>query len=144
MVERKPRGHGPRGLTRNINAASNSFTEDEINALDTMLAIIRRGGDPKLVARAPTMQSLARKFARMKASIATKKAIAEKTAATMPEQCTCEDAFAERFEQNPTGHYVGCPLWGTAHPNKNLPRGLALPGAESFAPGHDDSGGFVQ
>lgn len=118
MPKKKPRGLGA-ATTRNVHAASNSFTEDEINALDTLLSIIRRGGDPKIVARSPAITTLTRKFARMKATIERNKSIAEKTAATKPEQCTCEDAYAECFDANPTGHYVTCALWGTTHPNRN-------------------------
>lgn len=30
--------------------------------------------------------------------------------------CTCEDRYATRHEDNPTGHYVGCARWGTPLP----------------------------
>lgn len=47
-----------------------------------------------------------------------------KTSSTSSNQCTCEDSYAERFDANPTGHYVSCPLWGTTHPNRNDVMGL--------------------
>lgn len=121
MVERKPRGLMPRV------SASQSFTEDEVNVLDAIVSTILRGGDAKILARSPAARSLMQKAQRMRASCQRQKALRDKTLVTSPDQCTCEDSYAERFDANPTGHYVGCPLWGTTHPNKN-----------------DDSGGFVQ
>lgn len=139
MVERKPRGVAPR-IT-----ASQSFNEDEIKVLDGIFSTLLRGGDPKILMRSPAAKNVMRKVQTMKASIERQKSITHTTRTTTPAQCTCEDAYAECFDANPTGHYVGCPLWGTTHPNKHMPRGLTLPGAERFIPGHDDdSGGFVQ
>lgn len=115
-MQRRPRGHGPRGYT-----ASNSFSEAEVNALDTLLSIMLRGGDPKIVARSTAVHTLAQKFSRMKVSIERSKHIQSQTEKATREgvECTCEDAMAERFDANPTGHYVSCPLWGTTHANKH-------------------------
>jgi hypothetical protein len=112
-MERKPRGLMPRV------AASQSFTEDEVNVLDAIVLTILRGGDAKILARSPAARSLMQKVQRMKASVERTKALRAKTLATTPEQCICEDSYAERFDANPTGHYVNCPLWGTTHPNRN-------------------------
>lgn len=34
-----------------------------------------------------------------------------------PADCTCKDRYATVYLQNPEGHYVDCPLWGTAAPH---------------------------
>lgn len=44
-------------------SAANSFSRAEIDALDTILAILRRGGDARVVARSDAARSAAAKFA---------------------------------------------------------------------------------
>lgn len=50
-------------------AASTSFTEAEVQGLDTLLSMLRRGGDASLVARSPAMQNVHRKVLSMKEAL---------------------------------------------------------------------------
>jgi hypothetical protein len=38
-----------------------------------------------------------------------------------PAECTCT-CINTSFGENPEGHDVGCPRWGTPLPNKHMPR----------------------
>lgn len=67
-------------------AASQSFTEDEVNVLDAVLAILRRGGDPKILARAPAFLGLQRKTTAMKARVEEVKRIRALPPAPPPPQ----------------------------------------------------------
>lgn len=67
----------------------------------------------KKYSKIPTKEELEQHYKR------NKELIEEKTKNTNADMCACEDAWAESFELNPTGHYVNCPCWGTNHPNKN-------------------------
>jgi hypothetical protein len=53
-------------------AASTSFTEEEILALDTILTTMLRGGDTRTLAAAP-IQQLSKKMPSMKAAVARQK-----------------------------------------------------------------------
>jgi hypothetical protein len=46
-------------------AASQSFTEEEVLALDSLLSIVRRGGDARLIARSPAMRKVQQKAVAM-------------------------------------------------------------------------------
>lgn len=50
-------------------AASTSFGVAEIEVLDALLACLRRGGDPKIIARSPELVNIARKVQTMKETI---------------------------------------------------------------------------
>jgi hypothetical protein len=54
---------------RNVRAASNTFTADEIVAFNELLRTVRRGGDPRVIMRADGILRLERKFAGMLAKI---------------------------------------------------------------------------
>jgi len=119
---RKPRGHS--------STASNSFNEAEIGALNSLLNVLTRGGDGKLILRSPPMASLHRKFRRMHHNLLVTKAIDDKTSKERAagSACTCQDQMAARFDFNPTGHYVSCSHWGTTLPNTaSFPLGSAEP-----------------
>lgn len=61
-------------MARNPHApgasASQSFREDEVEALHQLLAILRRGGDPSAIVRTDAGRRLAAKVQRMRESIA--------------------------------------------------------------------------
>ncbi len=56
-------------------SAGNTFKPDEIEAVLSALAIVRRGGDASIVARSAPMVSVQRKFLHMQQSL--RKQIAE-------------------------------------------------------------------
>lgn len=67
-MERKPRGVHTRIF------ASQSFTEEEVQVLDSIFAILRRGGDAKVIARSTSGQSVLKKVQAMKNSVARQQA----------------------------------------------------------------------
>lgn len=50
-------------------AASTSFGESEVEVLDKLLACLRRGGDPKIIMRAPELANISRKVETMKQTL---------------------------------------------------------------------------
>lgn len=53
----------------NQRRVSTSFSADEIGAIDTILNLVRKGGDARIVARSPAAVSVAKKVLRMKDSL---------------------------------------------------------------------------
>lgn len=53
----------------NKGRASTSFSEQEVQALDTIFGIVRKGGDARIVARQPPAVSAARKIQNMRQGI---------------------------------------------------------------------------
>lgn len=73
---RKPLPDGEaikRSLANMRVAASTSFTEEEIVGLETLFATIRRGGDPKLIARSAPMLNVQKKLQTMLATVERQK-----------------------------------------------------------------------
>ncbi len=55
--------------------ASQSFSEDEIKTLDTIVSTILRGGDARSLQKTPGLANLARKAQSMKATVEKAKAL---------------------------------------------------------------------
>lgn len=62
-----------RGLADLKLGASTSLTASEIDALEELLATLRRGGDARVIARSAELTNVARKVAHMKATVATQR-----------------------------------------------------------------------
>lgn len=63
----------PRNPHRPGSSASQSFSADEVEWLDQVLAVLRRGGDPSVLLRNPASTRVAAKVDVMKRSIARQK-----------------------------------------------------------------------
>lgn len=50
-------------------AASTSFTPAELDALDELLGVVRRGGDARVIVRAPSFGDIARKVLAMRHTV---------------------------------------------------------------------------
>lgn len=77
MSGKKPLPDGEaikRSLANLRLAASTSFTEEEIEGLDSLLSTLRRGGDARLIARSPAMVNVSRKVLNMKATLERQRA----------------------------------------------------------------------
>lgn len=60
--------------TRYAPKASQSFTVDEVNALDAIFSTLLRGGDVRVLIRSKAASTLPRKILAMRGSIARQKA----------------------------------------------------------------------
>ena len=49
--------------------ASTSFTPGELDALTELLAVVRRGGDTRVIVRSPTFSDIARKVLTMRQTV---------------------------------------------------------------------------
>lgn len=58
-------------------AASQSFTAEEVSALDQLVQIVLRGGDTRVCAKNAAFPNIARKVAGMKSAVAKAKAARE-------------------------------------------------------------------
>jgi hypothetical protein len=54
-------------------AASTSFTADEVHTLSAVLALLRRGGDARMLVRTPVIANVMRKVENMKATLERQK-----------------------------------------------------------------------
>lgn len=58
---------------RKVPGISNSFTEEEVKIMSSLLSILARGGDPSIVARQPGLRSFHSKIIRMKKKLEERK-----------------------------------------------------------------------
>lgn len=59
--------------------ASMSFSDEELLALDSILSVVRRGGDARMIARQPAAVRVAAKVARMRTNVEDRKTAAALT-----------------------------------------------------------------
>lgn len=99
-------------------SASTSFTAEEVEALDTVLATILRGGSVQTMARHPSVIAVMRKVSRMKERLRHLQRLRDNTesAARVRAPCTCAGDTIEASASNPHGHQPGCPRWETDLP----------------------------
>lgn len=60
----------------NGKSAATTFRQDEVAFMNELIAVLNRGGDPRVLVRAPVYASVAKKFQGMRARISAPKGTA--------------------------------------------------------------------
>lgn len=100
-----------RSATNSRLAASASFTEREVLALDQLFAVLRRGGDPRVLVRSAALSGIPRKLAVMRSALQRQHARRELAEAASVAAHAIADVLDGPFVRG--GCYYGdCPRGG--------------------------------